>query len=198
MRAEYNILEKWKWRSLAEERNDLLQVKDKEIEELMSQLLQAKDVSMEVAQLHTRVSSLEAIEGSLRGEVASTKEYNGLFEQEYSALKLKVTSLESIIAKKDHELSDLGTSASSLRSQNQSLVNQVHELETSSAGLCEKLKMYEGSMRQLEEFQDSLMKPLEARLAEIDADFTRCCMHFQENFYPHLLNSIAGRRFLYP
>ncbi|GJX44995.1 hypothetical protein Tco_0261671 [Tanacetum coccineum] len=119
MRAEYNILEKRKWKSLAEEKNNLLQVKDKEIEELRSQLLQAKDESME-----------------------------------------------------------------------------VHELEVSSAGLREKLETYEGSMKQLEEFQDNLMKPLEARLAEIDADFTRCCMHFQENFHPHLLNAIAGQRWL--
>ncbi|GKD34953.1 hypothetical protein Tco_1250462 [Tanacetum coccineum] len=36
MRAEYNILEKRKWKSLAEEKNNLLQVKDKEIEELRS------------------------------------------------------------------------------------------------------------------------------------------------------------------
>ncbi|GKE99967.1 hypothetical protein Tco_0023318 [Tanacetum coccineum] len=56
---------------------------------------------------------------------------------------------------------------------NQRLVDQVRELETSSAGLREKLETYEGSMKQLEEFQDNLMKPLEARLAEIDADFTR-------------------------
>ncbi|GJW01870.1 hypothetical protein Tco_1560726 [Tanacetum coccineum] len=196
MRAEYNILEKRKWKSLAEEKNNLLQVKEKEIEDLRSQLLQAKDGSMEVAQLRTRVSSLEAIEGSLRGEVASAKEHIGLLEQERSALKLKVTGLESIIAEKDRELSDLGASSSSLRSQNQSLVNQVHELETSSGGLREKLETYKGSMKQLKEFQDNLMKPLEARLAEIDADFTMCCMHFQENFYPHLLNAIAGRRWL--
>ncbi|GKF48184.1 glycerophosphodiester phosphodiesterase GDPD1, chloroplastic-like protein [Tanacetum coccineum] len=78
-----------------------MQVKDKEIEELRSQLLQAKDESMEVARLRTWVSSLEAIEGSLRGEVASAKEHNGLLEQEHSALKLKVTSLESIITEKD-------------------------------------------------------------------------------------------------
>ncbi|GJR22164.1 hypothetical protein Tco_0970691 [Tanacetum coccineum] len=127
MRAEYNILEKRRWKSLAEEKDNLLQVKDKEIEELRSQLLQAKDESMEVARLRTRVSSLEAIEAS----------------------------------------------SSSLRSQNQSLVNQVNELETSSTDLRGKLEMYEGSMKQLEEFQDNLMKPLEARLAEIDADFTR-------------------------
>ncbi|GJS18648.1 hypothetical protein Tco_0413120 [Tanacetum coccineum] len=36
MRAEYNILEKRRWKSLVEERNDLLQVKDKEIEGLRS------------------------------------------------------------------------------------------------------------------------------------------------------------------
>ncbi|GJR59131.1 hypothetical protein Tco_1501293 [Tanacetum coccineum] len=148
MRAEYNILEKIRWKSFAKEKDNLLQVKDKEIEELRSQLLQAKDESMEV------------------------------------------TSLESIIVEKDRGLSDLGASSSSLRSQNQS------ELETSSTDLHGKLEMYEGSMKQLKEFQDNLMKPLEARLAEIDADFTRCCMHFQENFHPHLLNAIAGRRWL--
>ncbi|GKC32342.1 hypothetical protein Tco_1039636, partial [Tanacetum coccineum] len=138
----------FKTKSLAEEKNNLLQANDKEIEELRSQLLQVKNESMEVAQLRTRVSNLEAIEGSLRGEVASAKEHNGLFKQERSTLKLKVTDLESIIVEKDHELSDLGTSSSSLR------------------------------------------------LTEIDADFTRCCMHFQDSFHPYLLNVITGRRWL--
>ncbi|GKD47356.1 hypothetical protein Tco_1272001 [Tanacetum coccineum] len=40
------------------------------------------------------------------------------------------------------------------------------------------------------------MEPLRTRLAEIDTDFTRCCMRFQESFHPHLLNVIAGRRWL--
>ncbi|GJW05578.1 gypsy type transposase, partial [Tanacetum coccineum] len=142
MRAEYNILEKRKWRSLAEERNDLLQ-------------------------------------------------HKGLLEQERSALNLKVTSLESTIAEKDRELSDLETSSSSLRSHNQRL---VRELETSSASLCEKLETYEGSMKQLEEFQDNLMKPLEARLAEIDADFTRVVALSQEVFHPHLPQAVSARR----
>ncbi|GJY07289.1 hypothetical protein Tco_0374343 [Tanacetum coccineum] len=137
---------------------------------------------MKVAQLRTRVASLEAIESLLRGEVASTKEHKGLLEQEHSALNLKVKSLESTIAEKDRELSDLETSSSSLRSHNQRLR--------------EKLETYEESMKQLEEFHDNLMKPLEARLAEIDDDFTRCCMHFQDSFHPHLLNVIAGRRWL--
>ncbi|GJR22534.1 hypothetical protein Tco_0971061 [Tanacetum coccineum] len=196
MRAEYNILEKRKWRSLAEEKNILLEAKDKEIEDLKSQLLKAKEESAEVTQLRAQVSGLEATENSLRGEVASTKDHNVLLEQECNSLKLKVTGLESTIAEKDHELSNLGASCSSLNSQNQSLVNQVHELEISSADLREKLEVYEGSLKQLEEFQDNLMGPLRTRLAEIDADFTRCCMRFQESFHPHLLNVVAGRRWL--
>ncbi|GJQ92568.1 hypothetical protein Tco_0003707 [Tanacetum coccineum] len=196
MRAEYNILEKRKWRSLAEEKDSLLGAKDKEIEELRSQLLKAKEESVAVTQLRARVSSLEAIEGSLRGEVASVKGYNDLLEQERSVLRLQVANLESTVAEKDRELSDLEISSSSLRSQNQGLVSQVHELETSSARLREQLDLYEGNMKRLEEFQDNLMRPLETRLAEIDADFTRCCMRFQESFHPHLLNVVAGRRWL--
>ncbi|GJV06512.1 hypothetical protein Tco_1344168 [Tanacetum coccineum] len=196
MRAEYNILEKRKWRSLAEEKNTLLEAKDKEIEDLKSQLLRAREESAEVTQLRAQVSGLEATENSLRGEVASAKDHNILLEQECDSLKLKVTGLESAIVEKDHELSELGASSSSLKSQNQSLVDQVHELEISSADLREKLEMYEGLLKRLEEFQDNLMGPLRTRLAEIDADFTRCCMRFQESFHPHLLNVIAGRRWL--
>ncbi|GKF29094.1 hypothetical protein Tco_0095436, partial [Tanacetum coccineum] len=163
---------------------------------LKSQLLRAREESAEVTQLRAQVSSLEATENSLPGEVSSAKDHNVLLEQECDSLKLKVTGLESTIVEKDHELSELGASSSSLKSQNQSLVDQVHELEISFADLREKLEMYEGSLKQLEEFQDNLMGPLRTRLAEIDADFTRCCMHFQESFHSHFLNVVAGRRWL--
>ncbi|GJR21397.1 hypothetical protein Tco_0969924 [Tanacetum coccineum] len=146
--------------TLAEEKDILLEAKDKEIEDLKSQLLKAKEESAEVAQLRAQVSGLEATENSLRGEVASAQDHNVLLEQECNSLKFKVTGLESTIAEKDHELSELGASSSSLKSQNQSLVNQVHELEISSTDLREKLEMYEGSLKQLEEFQDNLMGPL--------------------------------------
>ncbi|GKB95926.1 hypothetical protein Tco_0982063 [Tanacetum coccineum] len=123
MRAEYNILEKRKWRTLAEEKNTLLEAKDKEIEDLKSQLLRAREESAEVTQLRAQVSGLEATENSLRGEVASAKDRNTLLEQECDSLKLKVTGLESAIVDKDHKLSELGASSSSLKSQNQSLVD---------------------------------------------------------------------------
>ncbi|GJZ94505.1 hypothetical protein Tco_0666708, partial [Tanacetum coccineum] len=157
MRAEYNISEKRKWRSLAKEKDILLEAKNKEIKDLKSRLLKAKEESAKVAKLRAQVFGLEATESSLRGEVASTKEHNVLLEQECDSLKLKVTDLKSTIAEKDHELSDLGASSSSLKSQNQSLVNQVRE------DLREKLETYEGSLKQLEEFQDNLMGPLRTR-----------------------------------
>ncbi|GKB48527.1 hypothetical protein Tco_0899280, partial [Tanacetum coccineum] len=154
----------------------------------------ARNLSFSSEVKDKEIESLEAIESSLRGEVASAKEHSSLLEKESNALNLKATSLESTVAEKDHELSDLETSSSSLSVQNQSLVNQVHELEVSSAGLREKLETYKGSMKQLEEFQDKLMEPLKSRLAEINANFIRCCMHFQETFHPYLLNTIEGRR----
>ncbi|GJX31965.1 hypothetical protein Tco_0241820 [Tanacetum coccineum] len=52
-----------------------------------------------------------------------------------------------LLLQKDHELSDLGASSSSLEVSELKFVNQVHELETSSTDLCEKLKMYEGSLK---------------------------------------------------
>ncbi|GJT69962.1 hypothetical protein Tco_1029248 [Tanacetum coccineum] len=84
-----------------------------------------------------KVSGFEATESSLRGEVASAHDRNVVLEQECTSLQLKVTGLESIIAGKDQELSDLGASSSSLRSENQSLLDQVHKLELSSADLRE-------------------------------------------------------------
>ncbi|GJU65379.1 histone-lysine N-methyltransferase ASHH3 [Tanacetum coccineum] len=105
MRAEYNILEKRKWRSLAEEKNILLEAnRTKDIEELIVSIAKCKRRS-----------------------------------PRKRCLLL------------------------SLKYQKQKLVNQVHELEISSADLREKLKMYEGSLKQLEEFKDNLMGPLRTR-----------------------------------
>ncbi|GJT53356.1 hypothetical protein Tco_0988410 [Tanacetum coccineum] len=168
MRAEYNILEKRKWRSLAEEKNILLEAKDQEIEDLKSQLLKAKEESAEVTQLRAQVSGLEATENSLRGEVASVKDHNVLLEQEYNSLKLKVTGLESTIAEKDHELSDLGASSSSLEVRTKSF-DQDTVFHSSAASVRTLECMRE--LETLEEFQDNLMGPSGTRLAETDDDF---------------------------
>ncbi|GKF62057.1 hypothetical protein Tco_0182111, partial [Tanacetum coccineum] len=67
----------------------------------------------------------------------------------------------------------------------------VHELEASSSRLREQLDVYEENLKHLEEFQDSLLKPFKIRLAEIDADFTKCFMRFQKK----ALGNAFGRAF---
>ncbi|GJT86393.1 hypothetical protein Tco_1068110 [Tanacetum coccineum] len=115
---------------------------------------------------------------------------------EVAQLRTWVASLEAIKSSIRGEVASAKEHKGLLEQERSALNLKVRELLTSSVGLREKLETYEGSMKQLEEFQDNLMKPLEARLAEIDADFTRCCMHFHDSFHPHLLNVIAGRRWL--
>ncbi|GKC98976.1 hypothetical protein Tco_1169251, partial [Tanacetum coccineum] len=171
--TEFNVSAARNLSLSSEEKNILLEAKDKEIEDLKSQLLKAKEESAEVTQLRAQVSGLEATENSLRGEVASAKDHNVLLEQECNSLKLKVTGLESTIAEKDHELSDLGASSSSLKCMSWRFLPRT-------------------SVRSWR----CMRGPLRTRLAEIDADFTRCCMRFQESFHPHLLNVVAGRRWL--
>ncbi|GJX48727.1 hypothetical protein Tco_0273917 [Tanacetum coccineum] len=82
---------------------------------------------------------------------------------ECDSLKLKVTGLESAIVEKDHELSEIERPffPFSLKSSEPNV-------------LLNQLEMYEGLLKRLEEYQDNLMEPLRTRLAEIDADFTRC------------------------
>ncbi|GKF60902.1 hypothetical protein Tco_0177688, partial [Tanacetum coccineum] len=71
-------------------------------------------------------------------------------------------------------------SSSSLRSQNQGLVSQVHELETSSARLREQLDLYEGNMKRLEEFQDNLIVTPSNLSTQRNVGYPRAAMFIKE------------------
>ncbi|GKA92886.1 hypothetical protein Tco_0814811 [Tanacetum coccineum] len=147
--------------SLGEEKNTLMRRKTR-IEDLKSQLLRAREESAEVTQLRAQVSGLEATENSLRGEVASAKDHNILLEQECDSLKLKVTGLESAIVEKDHELSELGASSSSLKSQNQSLVDQLsNKKDASTWDIMDLLRLDDAVAKTLDVFV-SIDDPLSA------------------------------------
>ncbi|GJZ96929.1 hypothetical protein Tco_0669263 [Tanacetum coccineum] len=89
MRVEYNILEKRKWRTLAEEKNTLLEAKDKEIEDLKSQLFRAREESAEVTQLRAQYLVLEATKNSLRGGIASAKDHTFILSKNVILIKAK-------------------------------------------------------------------------------------------------------------
>nr|GEV86266.1 hypothetical protein [Tanacetum cinerariifolium] len=175
MRAEYNLKEKWKLRAVVDEQAELLKVKDGEIESLKAQLLLKEAEVAEAIHLRAEVFKFEAAEQSFRGEVRVLRDHGVALEREKNELSVKVTDLSASI--KVIEL-------------------KVHELEISSVGLHEKVDAYEDFVGQLEKFQDEKLEEVNEKFDKLCADFVDMALHLKEKFYPHLLTTISGRRWL--
>ncbi|GKA42517.1 reverse transcriptase domain-containing protein, partial [Tanacetum coccineum] len=76
------------------------------------------------------------------------------------------------------------------------LVDQVHGLETSSTKLQEKVTVYENYMGQLERFQDERIKVVNDKFDKLYTNFVEMALHLEEKFYPYLLTTVSGRRWL--
>ncbi|GJZ69276.1 hypothetical protein Tco_0632826 [Tanacetum coccineum] len=196
MRVEYNIKEKRRLRSVVDEQTELLKVRDAEIENLKAQLLLKEAEATEAIRLRAEASKFEAIEKSLQDEVRVLKDHNTTLEKEKSELDVKVADLVASVKVREQEAADLDAMVTFVKSQNDNLVDQVHKLETSSAGLQEKVTVYEDCMSQLEKFQDERMEVVYEKFNKLHADFIEMALHLEEKFYPHLLTTIAGRRWL--
>nr|GFC62661.1 hypothetical protein [Tanacetum cinerariifolium] len=55
---------------------------------------------------------------------------------------------------------------------------------------------YENLMKRLEEFHDAQLKVVNDKFNKLYADFVEMAFHLEERFYPHLLTTIFGRRWL--
>ncbi|GKF54218.1 hypothetical protein Tco_0161128, partial [Tanacetum coccineum] len=73
---------------------------------------------------------------------------------------------------------------------------KVHKLEASSAVLQDKVTAYDNFIGQLEKFQDNRIREMNEKLNKLDADLVELALHLEERFYPHLLTTISGRRWL--
>ncbi|GKD06027.1 hypothetical protein Tco_1181001, partial [Tanacetum coccineum] len=111
-------------------------------------------------------------------------------------LLLKETEATEAAHLRDLELKDLNVAVSSLRSQKDSLVDQVHALEATCSGLCDQVLGYERLKEQIEEFQDAQMNIVNDKVAKLDANLLEMALHLEEKFYPHLLTTISGQRWL--
>ncbi|GJW45643.1 hypothetical protein Tco_0077289 [Tanacetum coccineum] len=69
---------------------------------------------------------------------------------------------------------------------------RVHELETSSAGLQEKVTTYENFIDQLKKFQDEKMKEVNEKFDKLCTDFVEMALHLEDKFYMRLLTTISG------
>nr|GEU79427.1 hypothetical protein [Tanacetum cinerariifolium] len=196
MRAEHNIQKKQKLKSTIKDQDELLKTKDNEIDTLKAQRLLKEATATEAIRLLTQTFAFESLEKSFRDEVNILKERNHVLKKERNALDVKVTNLESSVVEKDRKLADLDVAAVSAKSHNDSLIDKVHELETSSSALQEKMDAYDGLLDRVEEFQNKLIGKMEEKLASVEDDYIKCCLRLEEKFYPSLLVGIAGRRWL--
>ncbi|GJX32865.1 hypothetical protein Tco_0242720 [Tanacetum coccineum] len=177
MHAEFNIREKRRLCSVVEEKDSLMKARDEEIKSLKAQLLVKETEAAEAIHLHAEASKFEVVEKSLQDEIKSLKECNTALEKENDVLDVKVADLAATM-------------------KNDRLADQVRELETSSAGLQEKVAVYENCISQLKKFQDEQMAVVHEKFNKLDANFIETCLHLEERFYPHLLTTIAGHRWL--
>nr|GEU69813.1 transposase (putative), gypsy type [Tanacetum cinerariifolium] len=196
MHTEYNIKEKRKLRAVVDEQAELLKTKDGEIESLKAQLLLKEAEAAEAIRLQAKVFKFESAEQSLRGEVGFLRDQNSALEREKNELNVKVTDLSASVKVREHEVADLDAQVTAVKLQNDNLVGQVHEQETSSAGLQEKVAAYEGFVSQLEKFQDEKLEEVNEKFDKLCVDFVEMALHLEEKFYQYLLTTISGCRWL--
>ncbi|GJV38123.1 hypothetical protein Tco_1410600 [Tanacetum coccineum] len=196
MRAEYNIKEKRRLKAVVEEKDMLLKTKGEEIDSLSALLLLKEAEAMEAIYLRAEASRFRVVEKSLRDEVKYLRERNATLEEEKGVLNVKVADLTTTVKVREQEAADSNALVTAVKLQNDSLADQVHTLEASSAGLQEKVTVYEKFVDQLEKFQDDKIKEVNDKLEKLDADVVAMVLHLEEKFYPHLLNTIVGRRWL--
>ncbi|GJZ78032.1 hypothetical protein Tco_0642704 [Tanacetum coccineum] len=170
MHAEFNIRERRRLNSVVEEKNSLRKARDVEIETLKAQLLVKEAEAAKAIHRRTEASKFEVVEKSLRDEVNVLKEQNVALEQESTDLGVKVADLAASV--------------------------MVHELETSSTGLQEKITTYENFIDQLEKFQDEKITEVNEKFDKLCTDFVEMALHLEEKFYPHLLTTISRYRWL--
>ncbi|GKA70782.1 hypothetical protein Tco_0776921, partial [Tanacetum coccineum] len=108
---------------------------------------EAKDVEIESLKAQLLVKEAEAAEAILK----VLKEQNAALEQESTDLGVRVSDLTASVKVREQEVADLDAQVIFAKSQSDNLADRVHELETSSVGLQEKVTAYENF---IEKFQD--------------------------------------------
>ncbi|GJX79939.1 hypothetical protein Tco_0328088 [Tanacetum coccineum] len=95
---------------------------------------------------------------------------NTVLEREKSELYVKVADLTATVRVREQEVADLDAVVTSVKVHNETLSDQVHTLEVSSAGLQEKVTAYENFIGQFEKFQDDRMREMNENFDKLDTD----------------------------
>nr|GEW94201.1 transposase (putative), gypsy type [Tanacetum cinerariifolium] len=151
---------------------ELLKVRDEEIKNSKAQLLLKEAEATEAIRLRAEVFKFEATEKSLQGEVGVLRDHSATLEREKNELSVKVTDLSALVKVKEHEVTDLDAQVIAVKLQNDNLVDR------------------------LEKFQDEKMDEVNEKFDKLCANFVDMALHLEEKFYPYILTTIFGRRWL--
>ncbi|GJV72439.1 hypothetical protein Tco_1492434 [Tanacetum coccineum] len=127
--------------------------------------------------------SAEIIHGAVGRVLTDVAAYNPSAEADYLSALQRLQSVNFSLI-------------SEMKSNKDASVDTVHKLETSSAVLQDKVTAYDSLIGQLEKFQDDRIREMNEKLNKLDADLVELALHLEEKFYPHLLTTISGRRWL--
>nr|GEZ03836.1 hypothetical protein [Tanacetum cinerariifolium] len=100
---------------------------------------------------------------------------------EKSGLDVTVDDLAASVKVREQEVADLDAIVTSVKLQNDNLVDQVHKLETSFAVLLKKVTTYENCLSQLEKFQDERMRDMNDKFDKLDIDLVEMALHLEES-----------------
>nr|GEU54387.1 transposase (putative), gypsy type [Tanacetum cinerariifolium] len=73
---------------------------------------------------------------------------------------------------------------------------EVHALEPTCFSLHDQVSGYERLKEQIKESQDAQMNILNDKVVKLDVDLLEMTLHLEEKFYPRLLTTISGQRWL--
>ncbi|GJV31566.1 hypothetical protein Tco_1391966 [Tanacetum coccineum] len=142
-------------------------------------LLKARDEEIKSLKAQLLVKETEAAEAiHLRAEASKFEVVEKSLQDEIKSLKERNTALEKEKGVLDVKVADLAATV------------KVREQEAAdSDAMVTTVKL------QTDRLVDQ-MAVVHEKFNKLDADFIETCLHLEERFYPHLLTTIAGRRWL--
>nr|GEU83471.1 hypothetical protein [Tanacetum cinerariifolium] len=132
-----------------------------------------------------------AVEKMYASEIDALKQKNVALENEKGSLDGKVQSSDLWFLPRILSLRNLA-----LLCLFSGLRKMVHELETTCSDLHGQVSGYKRLKEQIKEFQDTQMNVVNDKVAKLEADLLEMALHLEEIFYPHILNTIFGWRWL--
>ncbi|GKA54144.1 hypothetical protein Tco_0753093 [Tanacetum coccineum] len=207
MRAKHTLEKKSELEDRCAEQTLLLSKRDAEIARPKSLLSLKETEAAKAIRLHVQLTTAEAAGTAKDNELRDLIERNFFLEGERDVMSEEIATIESANVAKEVELTSLSSQVTRLTSDlsdlqlsHDELNSQVASLDSERDGLISQRSSLESAFELFrthrEATQDEQAKVLGTRDAELDAQLLEMAAHLDEEFYPHFLTAISGRRWI--